>query len=261
MEKSISKYSIPALLVIIALMVAAISGCNGRSGTIVDGINDNYQISGVLIEDWNRMATRAQLSFTRNDTLVDSGLVIIGNESLTYDTSTDVHKLTVEPSGTYPAGTYDLILADLPDFLDTVLIDMADTFSLTISDPPNRLNPGGDVVKLDWTESPGADAYVFAAVSRHLAYTEAGYSSWAGTSEGTVPIEAFRWSDGIAVDTGWYYLFAYAYVGSPDSAESSALLPVPLPSNIVPNIDQEPISGRFGTIVVAGRDSVHVTIQ
>ena len=123
------------------------------------------------------------------------------------------------------------------------------------------MNPRGDVVTLDWTESPGSDAYVMSTVPRHLAYTGVGYSEWVGSSEGTLPIEAFRWSNGIAVDTGWYYVFAYAYVGAPDSAVSAALLPVPLPGDRTANIDQDPISGRYGTIVVAGRDSVHVVTQ
>lgn len=237
------------------------SGCNGKSGTGGALTEADYQIQGVLIEDWNRMATRAELVVSRNDTLLDSALVWIGGQSLSFDSTTDSYRLTVEPSGTFARGTYDLVLADLPDLMDTLLIDIADTFFMAVADPANRLNVGGDVVTLDWTESPGTDAYVMAVVPRHLAYTGAGYSEWVGSSEAWIPIEAFRWSNGIALDTGWYYVFAYAFVGAPDSATSAGLLPVPLPSDRPANIDQEPISGRFGTIVVANRDSVHVIAQ
>ncbi len=255
------KKDIPALLTVVVVAIATMLGCDGQSGTGGAQAEAEYQIRGVLLEDWNRMATRAELVVSRNDTLFDSALVWIGSQSLSHDSAADSYRLTVEPSGTFPRGTYGLVLADLPEFMDTVLIDIADTFSLTVSDPPNRLNPGGDQVTLSWTGSPGVDAYAVASVPRHLAYTGAGYSGWVGSTEGTIPISAFRWSNGIALDTGWYYVFAYAYVGAPDSATSAGLLPVPLPSDRTDNIDQEPISGRFGTIVVADRDSVYVTVQ
>lgn len=261
MTASWLKRDIPLLLTVVVAVVIAMSGCNGRSGTGGAQAEAEYQIQGVLIEDWNRMATRAELVVSRNDTLLDSALVWIGSQTLSFDSTEDSYRLTVEPSGSFARGTYELVLADLPDLMDTLLIDIADTFSLTVSNPPNRLNPGGDVVTLDWTESGGAGAYVMASVPRHLAYTGAGYSEWVGGSEGTIPISAFRWSNGVALDTGWYYVFAYAYIGAPDSALSVDLLPVPLPSQRTANIDQEPISGRFGTIVVAGRDSVYVTTR
>ncbi|MDH3889637.1 MAG: hypothetical protein OEV49_01020 [candidate division Zixibacteria bacterium] len=252
-------FLVPATLAMAAII--ATLGCDGKSGTGGAQGEAEYQIRGVLIEDWNRMATRAEISVSRNDTLFDSGLVWIGDETLSFDSTTDTYRLNVEPSGTFPEGSHRLVLADLPEFMDTVLIDIADTFSVTVSDPPNRLNPGGDVVTLDWTESAGSGAYVMAAVPRHLAYTGAGYSEWVGSSEGTIPISAFRWSNGVALDTGWYYVFAYSYTGAPDSALSDDPLPVPLPGDRTDNIDQTPISGRFGTIVVAGRDSVYVTMQ
>lgn len=255
------KREIPLLLLVVVVVVIAMLGCDGKSGTGGAPAGAEYQVRGVLIEDWNRMATRADVIISRNDTLFDSALVWIGSQTLSFDSTADSYLLTVEPSGSYPRGTYELVLADLPDLMDTLLIDVADTFSVTVSNPPNRLNPGGDVVTLDWTESAGTDAYVMAAVPRYLAYTGIGYSQWVGSSEGTIPISAFRWSNGVALDTGWYYVFAYAYVGAPDSAVSADLLPVPMPGNQIANIDQEPISGRFGTIVVAGRDSVHVTTQ
>jgi hypothetical protein len=259
MKASWLKRDNPVLLTAVLAAVIAMLGCNGKSGTGGAQSEAEYQIQGVLIEDWNRMATRAEVIVSRNDTLLDSALVWIGSQTLSFDSTADSYRLTVEPSGTFPRGAYEMVLADLPEFMDTVLVDIADTFFMTIANPPNRLNPGGDIVTLDWTESPGSDAYVMAAVPRHLAYTGVGYSEWVGSSEAWIPIEAFRWSNGIDLDTGWYYLFAYAYVGAPDSATSAGLLPVPLPSDSAANIDQERISGRFGTIVVAGRDSVYVT--
>ena len=249
------------LLSLATTVLFGMYGCNGSSGT--GGIESvaNYQIQGVLIEDMNQSTGRAEVIVSRNDTLLDSAYVWIGSQTLSYDIATASYQWAVDSSGTFTQGSYNLILADLPDLIDTLLIDIADTFSLTVSNPPNRENPGGDVVTLDWTESPGTDAYVMAVVPKNLAYTNAGYSEWVGSSEGTIPINAFRWSDGIAIDTGWYYIFAYSYVGAPDSATSADLLPVPLPSDRPANIDQEPISGWFGTIVVSGRDSVHVIIQ
>lgn len=258
-QMSITKllYGGAALLILPSL--AIVGGCNGSGGPIHPDVTAKYRVDGILIEDWNRFATRAEVSFTRNDTLVDSGLVWIGDQTLSY--TGDDYRLAVEPSGTFPMGDYELVVADLPNFTDSVVVAIADTFSLTVSEPPNRENPGGALVTLDWTNSPGADEYVVAAVARHLAYTGVGYSAWTGISEGDIPLSAFRWSDGIAIDTGWYYVFAYAYVGSADSAVSADVLPVPLPGDQPENIDQEHLTGRFGTVVVAGRDSVHVTLQ
>jgi len=247
------------LTLLIGLGLVTMIGCDGSSGTGGTDTANDYNLSGILVEDWNRFATRAHVVFTRNDTLADSGLVWIGDQTLTFGPAG--HRLSVEPSGTFPEGTYGLVVADLPDFTDSVTISIADTFSLAVSDPPSRLNPGGDVVKLDWTESGGTEAYAFAAVPRHLAYTGVGYSAWAGISEGTIPLSAFRWSNGIALDTGWYYVFAYACVGSPDSAASTDILPVPLPGDQPENIDREHLVGRVGAVVVAGRDSVHVSLQ
>lgn len=241
------------------LVIVTLPGCNGGSGTGVIRDKTEYQIQGVLIEDWNRMATLAGVMVSRNDTLLDSALVWIGSQTLSFDPSADSYRLTLEPSGTFPRGTYDMVLADLPDLMDTVLVDIADTFTLSINDPFNRLNPGGRQVVLEWTGSPGVQTYAIAAVFGDSAYKGQGYSAYTGTNDGVIPPEAFRWSNQISLDTGWYHIFAYATVGAPDSAVSADLLPIPLPGNRTANIDQEPISGRFGTIVVAMRDSVYVT--
>jgi hypothetical protein len=247
------------LALLIGLGLAAMIGCDGSAGPSVIDDTNFYRASGILVEDWNRFATRAHVAFGRNDTLLDSALVWLGDQTLTFDATG--HQLSVEPSGTFPVGSYDMVLADTPYFIDTVVVEIADTFSVTVSEPPNRENPGGDLVVLDWTESPDVDVYAVAAVPRHLAYTGAGYSNWAGESEGQIPLGAFRWSNGIAIDTGWYYVFAYAVVGSPDSAASAEILPVPLPADRLENVDRGQLTGRLGTAVVAGRDSVHVTLQ
>ncbi len=256
---SMTRTYIVGLALLAGLGLIATIGCDGSSGTGGNGSDMNYRMTGILVEDWNRFATRAEVVLMRNDSLLDSALVWIGDQTLTFENGE--YRLSVEPSGTYPQGVYDLVVADLPNFRDTVIISIADTFTLAVSEPPTRENPGGDPVLLDWTESAGTYAYAFAAVPRHLAYTGVGYSAWAGISEGWIPRSAFHWSDGIALDTGWYYVFAYAYVGSPDSAASADVLPVPLPGNLTPNIDQGELTGRFGTVVVAGRDSVWVRLQ
>ena len=256
---SIIRLYLVGLALLAGLGLTATIGCDGSSGTGGNGSDINYRMTGILVEDWNRLATRAEVNLTRNDTLLDSALVWIGDQTLTFQSGE--YRLSLEPSGAFPRGTYDLVVADLPNLTDTVLTSIADTFTLTVSDPPNRENPGGDQVTLNWTGSAGVDAYAVAAVPKLLAYTGAGYSGWAGSTEGTIPLSAFRWSNGIALDTGWYYVFAYGYVGSPDSAASAHVLPVPLPGNLTPNIDQGKLTGRFGTVVVAGRDSVWVRLQ
>jgi hypothetical protein len=255
------KKEMSRLPLVVLAAISVIFGCNGGSGTGGIPAEVDYQVRGALVADWNRVVTRAEVTISRNDTLLDSAQIWIGSQTLSYDPVAASYQLTTASPSTFPRGTHELVLVDLPDLVDTVLFDIADSFFVRVSNPPNRENPGGDVVTLDWTESPGTDAYVMAVVPKDLAYTGAGYSERVGSSEGTIPISAFRWSDGVAVDTGMYYVFAYSYIGAPDSAASANILPVPLPGNRTANIDQSPISGRFGTVVVTGRDSVHVTTQ
>ncbi|MDH4035162.1 MAG: hypothetical protein OEV80_15330, partial [candidate division Zixibacteria bacterium] len=97
-------FLVPATLAMAAII--ATLGCDGKSGTGGAQGEAEYQIRGVLIEDWNRMATRAEISVSRNDTLFDSGLVWIGDETLSFDSTTDTYRLNVEPSGTFPEGSH-----------------------------------------------------------------------------------------------------------------------------------------------------------
>jgi hypothetical protein len=76
---------------------------------------------------------------------------------------------------------------------------------------------------------------------------------------GSIPPEAFGLSSGgVTPDTGWYYLYVYAYTGVPDSVTTARLLPVPLPSQLADNLTASGFTGHIGTVRVVKRDSVHV---
>jgi hypothetical protein len=146
---------------------------------------------------------------------------------------------------------------------NTFLVTIPDTFSILTVDPPNRIVTGLQSVSASWSGSANAGGYVLAAVRRPYAYTGTGYSQFvtSGNPAGTLPPDAFSLSPGPSPDTGWYYIYVYAYIGGPDSLFARSILPVPMPSNLADNVNDDPWFGQLAALVVAYRDSVHVVTQ
>jgi hypothetical protein len=167
-------------------------------------------------------------------------------------------------SAEYFAGTQQMLrVANGSRFDDSLVVAVADTFSITDNfDPPNHLLNGAGQVSLEWTGSINSDARVLAAVKADRAYTEQGFSKWAinsGTA-GTIPPDAFIEPVSGDPDTGLYNIYVYSISGIPDSALSSPFLPVPLPGQLLDNIEHRDLLGRFGTIMVALLDTVRVAV-
>ena len=225
-------------------------------------LQDNkYRLDGLLVCNMNSYSCRSEIIFQRNDSNLTTALLGIGEDSFSY--KDDIYRLEALPATDFPAGVYDLEIEDPLGYTNSITVTVADTFSIELTDLTDRLNPGGALVTLTWTGSTGADGYLITAVPRYMTYSGQGFSSWASKEarDGTIPPEAFRWNNNYNLDTGWYYVHVCAYTGRPDSALSEGLLPVPLPEQLEDNIQQETFTGRFGTMVVALRDSVHVVTQ
>ncbi len=168
-------------------------------------------------------------------------------------------------------GTFRRYLPGLIDFAfdDTegntldINLPTVDSFSITSIAPGSRIANGNQPVILSWTGATGTTNYVIAAVRRPLKYTGVGYSQFvtSGTTSETLNRAAFYQTDGVNPDTGWYDLYVYAIAASPDSLTTRKILPVPLPDEFGQNIALTNLTGRYGFISIARRDSVLIVIQ
>jgi hypothetical protein len=142
-------------------------------------------------------------------------------------------------------------------------LSMPGTISIIGVTPPNRLSNGNDPVKLDWFGGSGTSGFVIAAVRTNRAYTGAGFSIYATSqsTSATFPTEAFYQTSPTTPDTGWYYLYVYAYTGAPDSTIAKAVLPVGFPSQLADNVTFQYLKGHVGIVRLAAKDSVRVALQ
>ena len=240
---------------------AVLLGCNTSPSDSGKPLNLSYRVEGVFVKDFNLHNCRAQAEFWRNDSSIADAAVIFGGHDLTF--GEDSYELEITPEGSIPAGAYVLSVKDSLYFAETFASAVTGLFEIEISDPASRVNNGGGQVSVDWSGSVDADGYILATVPRYLAYAGEGHSQWVTSqvTAGTIPPDAFRMQDGLNPDTGWYFVYVYAYDGVPDSVLSAELLPVPLPNQLDDNIAEKDITGHFGTVTVVVRDSVWVTTQ
>ncbi len=246
---------------ILAATIMLLSGCDGVSTSPDDDGDRTWRLIGLMVKDYNRHAFRARVDMTRNDSDLTTAIVALKNDTL--ESEAGIYSLEVSPADDYQAGVYALSLSDSTALSTAVSARLPDSFGVSIVVPANRINNGGSQVSVDWFGSDGADGYVLAAVPNYQAYTGPGYSAWAatGVTAGTIPPNAFRWRDGVNLDTGWYYIYVYSFSDAPDSALSRTVTPVPLPGQLPDNIDTGELNGHFGAVLVARRDSVHVVYQ
>jgi hypothetical protein len=248
------------------------TGCNGSSDIVNPPLNDKYRIQGVLVKDANLDAmlidsTRIALTLTRQDTTLTTALIRFDGDTLTYNKPSflldSVYSFKDSIKGLVPSDLYDLIVRDSNLFQDTAKVYVPDTFSITSVVPGTRISNGGDQIRLVWTSAAGIQGYAVGVVMRGSEYQGTGYSQYITTltTDATIPPDAFRLTDPNSPDTGWYYLYVYGYTGSPDSAISSELLPVPFPSQLPDNVTRNDFHGQVGAVVVSKKDSMHVVLQ
>ncbi len=236
-------------------------GCDSYPSKHIPEDTYSYGFAGVLVKDFNVDMTHIVATLTRNDSSLSEAEIRFDGDSLAY-IAHSIYLRAVFPAGAYQADTFDIEIRDSSLFHDTVIVILAADFAIDSVIPPTRLKTSSDHVSLGWSGSSDAEGYVIAAVKRYSSYTGAGYSQYVtsqATSE-TFPNDVFILPSD-EPDTGWYYLYVYSYVGSPDSALSSPFLPVPMPSQLPDNILFDGFEGHFGTVVVTRLDSIHVVAE
>jgi|GEM_PF-654095 len=245
----------PIILVLITLAVNW--GCGG--GGVTDGNGTSqYLLYGGLVKNLDLGTVVTAVEMQRDDSLYGGAALSIGSDTLIYESNYLAYFLETDVLET-PSGAYNLKAFDSSSLNEQIPFSVPGDFEITsIQLPDNRVNNGGDPVPLAWSLSLNSNGYFFSVVHKDSAYVTAGYSEFVttGTASATVPRNAFQLYT--ELDTGWYYVYVCSYHGSPASDFN---LPTLIPDGFTDNISKIRLNGRFGTIVVAPRDSIHVTLQ
>jgi len=257
---------LPYLLTFLSLVALALIqfGCDSYPSKYVPEDTYSYRFEGALVKDLNTDFTSVVATLTREDSILPEAEIRFDGDSLAFTDS--AFWRAVLPAGDYPAGSYDIEIRDSSFFHDTLTTILAGDFAIDTVWPEWRYILPFQEVKLEWHGSANTQGYVMAAVKMESAYTGAGFSQYVLAEQGpsgTFDPNAFALPGGTdnEPDPGWYYLYVYSYVGSPDSALSAALLPAPMPSQLGDNISVKDLDGRFGTIVVTQFDSMLVLVE
>lgn len=251
--------TLPALFVL--LLVVGL-GCNREPRNIA---SVDYFVAGALVQVIDHDDAHATARIWRDNSFLIDGAARLAGTNLPYFEShvfDSAYQAILRPADSLAGDIVYFTAADGTRFADSVSLNVVDAFSISGAfDPPNRLLPGGGQVSLNWTIATNSEGYIIATVKAADAYTGVGYSVLAGTgvNAGTIPASVFVDPASDQLDTGLYYIYVYAYSGSPDSAQAGLSLPTALPLQLPLNIDKHRFTGRFGTLTVTAHDSVHVT--
>lgn len=249
----------------LTLTLAAVLAACGGKGTPPNLFN-TYRVSGTLVVDMNRDSVYVSIRLFEANNPATAATIKLEGRSLVYNSASfpvdSVFSIRLDSAMQYVNRVLVLSMSDTTGFDDTLFVRVPDTFSIINVIPFNHQTQGLESVSLSWSGSAGSNGYVMAAVQQDSAYSEYGYSLLptpnTGTG-GTIPPEAFSLGPSNNPDTGLYNLYVYARGAITDSAQSSPLLPVPLPANLIDtNIVKPNFFGQFGSILVAPKDTVRV---
>ncbi len=233
-------------------MVSVLSGCNQR---ITPPTAAAYSAFGAVVKNLDDSILATKIVFNKNDTAVSKAQIKIGNDTLHFDSGT--YSKIYDSLGALPTGSFRLRLKDSTGFADSVLFSMPDTFSISSIAPNTRVYTSAtERVRVEFTTSAGSNGYAFGVVKADSAYKIAGFFNFVttGATSVTVPREAFL-DINSNLDTGWYYIYIYAFSGSPVPISG---LPTGFPVGLTPNIVHLNLNGSWGAVVVAKRDSMQV---
>ncbi len=230
-------------------------GCNQRLVTTKPA---GYTVQGAVVKNLDDSTLSAGIIFDRNDTALAIARVKIANDTLHY--SDGVFGKTYDSLRALLTGSYYLKLQDSTRYNDSVQFSVpADLAIINISPDTRIYTSATQEVRIDFLASAGSNGYAYGVVKADSAYTDSGYSGFVTSlvNSVTIPTDAFRNLSG-ELDTGWYYIYIYAYSGAPVPVEN---MPTAFPTGLTANIARLTLNGFWGAVVVAPRDSMHVTSQ
>jgi hypothetical protein len=251
----------------LALLVSAMLACDSAPNKPNNRTDHQYDLTGVALANRDQNVSQVAVELMRDSAPLKSAVIRLGADTLRWAkpvfTTDSLHYLLRDQATTLAGKDLNLSVNDSNINTNSFAVSLPDTFSILTVEPPNRIVNGLQSVSVSWSGSGGASGYVLATVRRPFANTGTGYSAFVTSlnTAGTLPPDAFSLSVGPNPDTGWYYIYVYAYTGAIDSSFSHLMLPVPMPDMVANNIDDDPWFGSLGAAVVTRRDSVHVVIQ
>jgi hypothetical protein len=255
------------ILLTLVVLLSAILACDSAPSKPGTRVDYTYQLNGVAVADFSRDLAIVAIELQRDSLPLPSAVVRFDGDTLDfsapYFTTDSLYFSLQSPASSLNGTDLPLSITDSTVTNKTFLVTVPDAFTILTINPPNRIVTGLQSVSVSWSGSSNAGGYVLATVRRPYAYTGTGYSAFVTSLNpaGTLPPDAFSLSPGPLPDTGWYYIYVYAYAGAPDSTLTRSILPVPVPSNLADNINDDPWFGQMAALVVANRDSVHVVTQ
>ncbi len=256
-----NKYSMKKALIYLALAAIAcltfFVGCT-QNITSNKGLAAYYtEITVIKDLDSNKAAVTVYL--TRNDTVLETADITFGDYALNYSAADTVYKRIFKTADSIPSQTYNCVIIDGTALNDTVSLTVPSDLEITsVALPDDRVDPAGDAVQFQWSQSLMSNGYVFAANHVDSLYETDGYADFSpeNTPQATVPPDAFRPGGVPNPVLGWYYIYAYAYTGVPTDA---TYLPTYFPQAFTNNLDKTDIAGSYGVVVISPRDSIDVT--
>lgn len=255
------------ILLALALLLPALLACNSAPSKPSDKNDFTYQVRGVAVAEFNRDLGVVTIGLDRDSVPLSTATIRFDGDTLEYGvpffTPALLYYGLQDPATSLNGDSLLLTIDDSSYNSNTFFVTVPDTFSILTVNPANRIVTGLQSVSVSWSASSNANGYVLSTVRRPVAYTGTGYSQFVTSLNpaGTLPPGAFSLSPGDSPDTGWYYIYVYAYIGSPDSALTRTLLPAPMPDDMADNVSDDPWFGQVASMIVARRDSVHVVTQ
>lgn len=218
-----------------------------------------YYTEITVVKDLDIDEATVVVYLTRNDTLLETAAITFGGYDVDYSAIDGIYQRTFASTDSVPSQTYRCVIIDGSLFRDSVTLTVPPNLAITdIALPEDRVNPGGDAVQFQWSQSLPSDGYVFAVNHIDSLYETDGYADFSpsAAAQATIPPDAFRPGDILDPITGWYYVYACAYTGVP---AVNNFLPTTFPAGLTNNLSKKDIVGSYGVVVISAHESINVT--
>ncbi len=249
------KQSLYFSILLIALILA---GCNGTITPPDDSAR--YYLEGALVKNLDSGDLDINVVLRENGTILANAVINAGNNTLAY--AAGKYTYSYASLSDLPTGDYILKVAvPADDYSDTVSFTVPADFIITdlTGVPENRDYRSSDIASLLWSVSLGAVGYIYGFVETDQKYSGGGYSEFveSGFTSATINKEEIIFPES-PTDTTRYHVYVYSYHNSPVPGN---LLPSVMPEGLGNSIAKIDLAGKFGTIVIAPRDSLNAVTQ
>ena len=244
-----------AWIVLVLCLMTSLS-CGGKVTTRTPPSEYKFTINGVVVKDKNLDKDFAYFKILRDSVTFDGAVVKAGAYTLTSQGSGNYYK---EGSSLFGYGQNVTVTfsSSGDDFSTQASLVMPGNFNINpLSLPGDTLNPGGTEVTVTWGAAASASGYVLSLVTPNVVPPAVGFNAIVKGLEKTIPVEAFRTTQGTLVE-GVYDVYLVAYYGSfPEFPGIAFELPEGLPTSNISDAN-----GTAGAGVIATKKRIRVTVE